>query len=225
MPLAWLNGMLARMEASPSSSTFVVAVTGGIAAGKSAVTAYFASLGVAVHDADVAAREVVARGTDGLAELVSRFGREILDAHGELDRRAMRQRVFEQPALRGELEAVIHPRVHAWLRERVAQDTRPYCLLAIPLLAESWPRYAWVDRVLVVEADESVRMQRLLARDDIDDALARRMMASQASASERLAIADDVLHNDGSLKQLHTRIDALDHHYRKLAAAKAHGHA
>ncbi|NII11432.1 dephospho-CoA kinase [Oleiagrimonas sp. C23AA] len=212
------------MEASPSPSTFVVAVTGGIAAGKSAVTDHFAAMGIAVYDADVAAREVVARGTEGLAELVRRLGRDILDANSELDRRAMRQRVFEQPALRGELEAVIHPRVHTWLRERVARETGPYCVLAIPLLAESWPRYAWVDRVLVVEADESVRMQRLLARDDIDEVLARRMIAAQASPSARLAIADDVLHNDGSLEQLHTRIDALDRQYRTLAASKARGH-
>ena len=140
----------------------VVALTGGVAAGKSAVTRRFEALGVPVHDADVAAREVVAPGSEGLAEVVDVFGADVLDSRGQLDRPAMRRRVFADPAARRGLEAIIHPRVRAWLRERALAGTAPYCLLAIPLLAENIEQYRWVDRVLVVDVPESVQLARLL---------------------------------------------------------------
>ncbi|MGB5851303.1 MAG: dephospho-CoA kinase [Rhodanobacter sp.] len=196
----------------------VVALTGGVAAGKSAVTRRFEALGVPVHDADVAAREVVAPGSEGLAEVVDVFGADVLDSRGQLDRPAMRRRVFADPAARRRLEAIIHPRVRAWLRERALAGTAPYCLLAIPLLVENIEQYRWVDRVLVVDVPESVQLARLLVRDGIDETLARRMIAQQASRADRLALADDVIDNSGDESALDQAVAELHRRYLALAA-------
>ena len=129
----------------------------------------------------------------------------------------MRQRIFADPAARGRLEAIIHPRVRLWLRERALAERAPYCLLAIPLLAENIEHYRWVDRVLLVDVPESVQFDRLIARDGIDGALARRMIAHQASRAERLALADDVIENSGDESALDGTVAALHQRYLALA--------
>jgi dephospho-CoA kinase len=194
-----------------------IALTGGIAAGKTAVARRFEALGVPVYDADVAAREVIEPGTPGLQELVAAFGGDVLDASGQLDRAAMRQRIFADPAARRTLEAIIHPRVRLWLRERALAERAPYCLLAIPLLAENIEHYRWLDRVLLVDVPESVQLNRLTARDGIDDALAHRMIAHQASRAERLALADDVIENSGDESALDGTVADLHQRYLALA--------
>lgn len=199
---------------------YVVALTGGIAAGKSAVSRRFESLGIHVYDADIAARAVVASGSEGLQAVVARFGTEVLDADGHLDRAAMRQRVFGDDEARRALEAITHPRVRAWLREHVMADRGPYCLLAIPLLAENLDHYRWVDRILVVDAPESIQLDRLMRRDGIDEALARRMIERQASRTERLTIAHDVIENSGDETELDRAVANLHSRYLALAAAK-----
>jgi dephospho-CoA kinase len=198
-------------------SRFVVALTGGIASGKSAVERRFEALGVRAYDADVAARAVVEPGSDALTEVARVFGEDALDGEGCLDRAAMRQRVFADPAARITLEGILHPRIRTWLRDAVAADTGPYCLLSIPLLVENHAHYAWVDRVLVVDAPETVQVERLTRRDGIDEALAKKMIAAQATRGQRLAIADDVIVNDGSEAELEARVVALDAAYRLLA--------
>jgi len=205
---------------SARSRAFVIALTGGVAAGKTAVTRRFEALGVHVHDADVAAREVIEPGTPGLAEVVDAFGSEVLDDLGRLDRAAMRRRVFADPTARKTLEAIIHPRVRQWLHQRARAERGPYCLLAIPLLAENIEHYRWVDRVLLVDAPESVQVERLVARDDIDETLARRMLAHQANRAERLALADDVIENSGDEAALDTAVAELHQRYLALAAAR-----
>lgn len=197
---------------------YVVALTGGIASGKSAVTRRFEAHGIGVYDADVAAREVVKPGSEGLAAIVQTFGAGVLDAQGGLDRAAMRRRVFADDMARRQLEAITHPRVRTWLRERAAADAGPYCLLAIPLLAENIAHYRWVDRVLVVDAPASVQLERLVRRDGIDEALARRMIERQATREERLALADDLIENTGEESALDAAVEAL--HQRYLALAK-----
>jgi dephospho-CoA kinase len=197
---------------------FVIALTGGVAAGKSAVARRFEALGVHVYDADVAAREVVEPGTDGLAAVVDAFGSAVLDVSGRLDRPAMRHRVFADPAARRTLEAIIHPRVRQWLHDRVLADTAPYCLLAIPLLAENIGHYRWVDRVLLVDAPESVQLVRLMVRDGINETLARRMLAHQASRAERQALADDVIENSGDEAALDDAVAKLHRSYLALAS-------
>lgn len=198
-------------------SGFVVALTGGIASGKSAAERRFEARGVHAYDADVAARAVVEPGSEALAEVARVFGPGALDADGRLDRAAMRQRVFDDPSARAALEGILHPRIRDWLRHAVAADTGPYCILSIPLLVENRAHYAWVDRVLVVDASEAVRIGRLTRRDGIDEALARKMIAAQASREDRLAIADDVIVNDGDEAGLDARVGELDRRYRGLA--------
>jgi dephospho-CoA kinase len=200
------------------SPAFVIAITGGVAAGKSAVARRFEALGVHVYDADVAARAVVELGTDGLAAVVDAFDSGVLDGSGRLDRPAMRQRVFADPAARLTLEAIVHPRVRQWLHDRVLADTGPYCLLAIPLLAENIGHYRWIDRVLLVDAPESVQLARLVVRDGIDETLARRMLAHQASRAERLALADDVIENSGDEVALDDAVADLHRRYLALAS-------
>ena len=211
---------MAASSAAPDPARYVVALGGGIASGKSAVAAAFVARGVACHDADIAARAVVARGEPALAEIATAFGADALTADGELDRAAMRKKVFGDDAARRRLEAIVHPRVRDWLRARVAADTGVYCLVAIPLLAETWPAYAWADRVLIVDVDPDVQFERLVKRDAIDAALAQRMIAAQATREQRLAIADDVVDNSGSLDALDAHVGVLHQRYLELVAAK-----
>lgn len=192
---------------------YVVALTGGIASGKSAAAERFRALGIHVHDADEAARAAVAPGSDGLAEIVEAFGPGVLRDDGSLDRAAVRDHVFADADARRRLEAIVHPRVNQWLRARAATDTGPYCILAIPLLAETWPRYDWVDRVAVVDAPDAVRHQRLMRRDDVDAERAQRVMDAQATRERRLALADDVIDNAGSESALIAQVDALHRTY------------
>jgi len=198
-------------------SGIVVALTGGIASGKSAVERRFEARGVHAYDADAASRAVVEPGSEALAEVARVFGPGALDDEGRLDRAAMRRRVFDDPSARTTLEGILHPRIRDWLREAVAADTGAYCILSIPLLVENHRHYAWVDRVLVVDAPEAVRIDRLVRRDGIDEALARKMIAAQASREDRLAIADDVLVNDGDEANLDAQVEVLDRRYRTLS--------
>lgn len=195
----------------------VIALTGGVAAGKTAVTQRFEALGVPVHDADLAAREVIEPGTTGLTEIVAAFGAEVLDDSGRLDRAAMRRRVFADPQARRTLEAIIHPRVRQWLHDRAMTETGPYCLLAIPLLVENIEHYRWVDRILLVDAPEATQLARLTARDGIDETLARRMLDNQAQRSGRLAVADDVIDNSGNEAALDQAVADLHQRYLALA--------
>jgi len=197
-----------------------VGLTGGIASGKSVVAQCFADLGVAVIDADAAAREAVAPGSGGLAAVVSAFGPGVLAADGGLDRAAMRRRIFEDDAARRSLEAIVHPLVRAALQTASSAAPGAYTLVAIPLLAEGGGRvgYPWLDRVLVVDVPIETQIARLLQRDAVDSALAARMVAVQAERRARLAIADDVLVNDGGLDALAAHVAALDAQFRALAA-------
>ena len=198
---------------------YCVGLTGGIASGKSAVAHAFEALGIVVADADIAAREAVAVGSDGLAELVAVFGVDILDNTGALDRAAMRKRVFGDGAARKRLEAIIHPRVRESLAQQCAQATSPYAIAAIPLLAEVGARtaYPWLQRILVVDVPVEVQHARLIQRDGIDKALADKMIASQATREQRLAVADDIVVNTGSLEDLQRHVVLLDARYRSLA--------
>ena len=202
-------------------SVFVIGLTGGIASGKSTVDRLFRDRGIAVADADAAARNAVAPGSEGLAEVVAAFGARMLAHDRSLDRAAMRRRVFEDPEARRVLEAIIHPRVRAALEATCAGADGPYVIASIPLLAEAGGRaaYPWLRRILVVDVPATVQLQRLLRRDGIDTALAEAMIAAQATRAQRLAIADDLLPNDGPLGALPAAVEALDRLYRNLAAA------
>ena len=201
-------------------SAYRIGLTGGVASGKSEVARRFAALGVAVADADTAAREAVAVGSTGLAEVVDAFGRDVLQPDGALDRAAMRRRIFGDTAARQRLEAIVHPRVRAALQAACAGAPGPYALADIPLLAEGGGRsaYPWLDRILVIDVPEAVQAQRVMARDHVDAALARQMIAAQATRAQRLAIADDILVNDGPLEALDAHVAALHRRYLAFAA-------
>lgn len=200
-------------------ASFVVAITGGVASGKSAVAAAFERLGRIVADADLAARAVVAAGQPALTEIAAQFGAGILLPDGQLDRARLRELVFADAVARRQLEAITHPRIRLLLQSRCAEAPGPYALAAIPLLAEGGGRcnYPWLQRVLVVDAPLPLQRSRLTARDGIDAALAERMIAAQATRGQRLALADDVIVNDGAMAELDSAVARLDACYRQLA--------
>jgi len=201
-------------------SRFVIGLTGGIAAGKSEVSRRFEALGITVADADLAARAVVAPGSEGLARIAAHFGTNILLADGQLDRAALRARIFDSAQERRALEAITHPAIRQLLRQTCEQAEGPYAVAAIPLLTEAGGRqqYPWLDRILVVDVPVAVQHARLMQRDGIDTALADRMIAAQASREARLALADDVVVNDGHPDHLQAHVERLDRAYRALAA-------
>ncbi len=197
-----------------------VGLTGGIASGKSTVAREFAARGVPVIDSDEIARDVVKPGTAALAAIRARFGNGILLPDGQLDRRALRERVFADPAARRDLEAITHPAIRAEMDRRSAEAGGPYQILAIPLLVEGG-RSDRVQRVLVVDCDEATQISRVMARDRVDEAGARAVLAAQVGRAARLAAADDVIRNEGGLADLGRQVAEL--HARYLAAAQAHG--
>lgn len=202
-------------------SGFVVGLTGGIASGKSAVTARFEALGVTVADADLAARAVVASGSPALAMIAERFGATMLLDDGTLDRARLRAHVFADVAERKALEAITHPAIRELLREQCEQAPGPYAMAAIPLLTEAGGRaaYPWLDRVLVVDAPEALQLARLMQRDGIDATLAGQMISAQASREARLALADDVVANDGLPEALQAHVERLHAMYMGMATA------
>lgn len=200
-------------------TTLVVGLTGGIGSGKTAVSDRFARYGVPVIDTDVIARELVEPGQPALAEIVAEFGSECLDGRGGLDRTHLRQRVFTDEAGRRRLEAILHPRIRAVTRERIAALTTPYGLLVIPLLVETGMTDL-VDRVLVVDASEAEQIHRVMARDRIDEIQARQILAAQASRRQRLALADEVVENAGDFANLERQIADLHLYYLRLAAER-----
>ncbi len=197
-----------------------VGLTGGVASGKTAVSSRLAEHGVTVIDADVIAREIVAPGQPALGEIAAHFGAGVLDSNGALDRAALRALVFADPRERAALEAITHPRVRARMAELAAATTGDYCVLAIPLLAESGADYSWLDVVVVVDVPESLQLSRLMARDGSDEQLARAIIAAQASREKRLALADEVVDNSGTLEQLRDATDGLHGRLVQRAVAR-----
>ncbi|MGH8309533.1 MAG: dephospho-CoA kinase [Steroidobacteraceae bacterium] len=197
-----------------------IGLTGGIASGKSTVAKLFAALGIPVIDTDEIAREVVAPGSALLPRLVARFGDGILNREGSLDRAALRAIVFADSAARAKLDALTHPAILERMRARSAAAGGPYQILAIPLLVEKGAARE-VDRVLVVDSDEAAQIRRLQARDGATLEQARAILAAQAPRAARLAIADDVIVNDGDLHRLRDQVGQL--HARYVAVSRQAG--
>ncbi len=199
----------------------VVAITGGIASGKSAVSRRFEQLGIAVADADVIARVLVEPGETALDAIVQRFGCDVLYADGRLDRNTLRRIVFEDAHARRDLEAILHPRIRTALHDACSAATSAYAMAAIPLLAEVGGKaaYPWLERILVVDVPREVQLERLLSRDGSTPMQAERILATQAKREQRLAIADDVIDNSGPMAGLAPQIAALHARYLALAAA------
>jgi len=205
-----------------SGTPLLIALTGGIASGKTAVAELFAKLGVPELDTDQIAREVVAPGMPALRQLVAEFGPEILDAHGGLDRARMRERVFADPAQRRKLEAITHPAIREELARRAAAAAagNDYQIHVIPLLVETG-RAEVYDRVLVVDCPEDAQIERLVTRDGTSRAQAEEILRAQASRAERLDAAHDVIENTGTLEDLERFVDTLHRNYALLAQKRA----
>lgn len=200
-----------------TDSPLRIGLSGGIASGKSTVANIFAELGVPIVDTDVIAREVVSPGQPALDEIREKFGPQVFAPDGSLDRAAMRAVVFADETARHKLEAILHPRIREATMEQAAGAGGAYQLIVVPLLVES-PLRSFIDRVLVVDCDKETQIRRLLARDAETEKQARRMIAAQASREDRLAIADDVIRNDGELRETRDQVLALHHGYLQRAS-------
>lgn len=198
-------------------SALRIGLTGGIGSGKTTASDYFAALGVTIIDTDILARELVEPGEPALRDIIQLFGDQVLDAEGRLNRDAVRDLVFTDPARRLQLENILHPRIRDRALKLALQAKTPYCLIVIPLLLET--RYPLeLDRVLVIDTVEDNQYEWVAERDGLDKAQIEAVLASQASREERLAVADDVVINDGNMEHFYRELDKLHVAYLELAA-------
>ena len=200
-------------------SIFSVGLTGGIGSGKSTIAAHLHRLGAAIVDADSVVHELIAPGGAAVDALRSEFGPDAIGEDGGLDRNTMRVRAFADPGIRRRLEALLHPRVREAVEQRAREVSTgtPYVVLVIPLLVESRSWTERVHRVLVVDCAESTQLTRVAARPGIDARTALAIVHAQASRAERLAAANDVIFNEGTLEVVGERVTTL--HQRYLADA------
>jgi dephospho-CoA kinase len=194
-----------------------IALTGGIASGKSTVARLFTALGAVLIDTDQIARDIVAPPSPVLERIVARFGPGVLQADGALDRPALRRIAFASDAERRALEAITHPAIRAETDRLCTISGGEYQLVAIPLLVETASADDY-DRVLLVDAGEATQLARLMLRDGMTREAALRMLAAQASREQRRAVADDIIDNDGDLARLAPQVEALHLRYRTLRA-------
>ena len=199
--------------------TLRVGITGGIGSGKSALTQRLETHGITVVDADLVARVVVEPGKPALAEIADRFGDHILQADGSLNRPALRKIVFEDSQARADLERITHPRIRDEIARQLSEAVSPYVVLSSPLLLESGQNQ-FAELIVVVDVPETVQLARTMERDNNDAALVKQIMAAQLNRTDRLAKADKVVDNSGSLDELHIAADALHEQLLALSAKK-----
>lgn len=193
-----------------------IGLTGGIGSGKSTVCRLFAELGVPVIDTDTIAHQLVAPGQPALKQVESVFGSDILDQEGRLDRGLLRERVFRDENLRKQLEAILHPLIRSRMQEQLEAINAAYVIIAIPLLLEKgWQTE--VNRILVVDADEGLQLERTVRRDRVPVEIVRQIMQAQVSREYRLEAANDIIHNDGELTALRKQVEQLHKRYLQLA--------
>ena len=199
-------------------NSLVIGLTGGIGSGKSEVARAFAARGIEVADADIAAHALSERGAPGFAGVVSEFGPQAVDVGGELDRAWLRRRIFTDADARARLEAILHPLIRAYLERAMAAWTGAYGLLSVPLLLERGELLPHVARILVVDCPEEEQVRRVSERNGMPPAEVRAVMATQLARAARLARADDVIDNSGTIADIAPQVARLDAMYRELAA-------
>lgn len=197
----------------------IVALTGGVGSGKSTVAAMFSKLGTPVIDADEIAHSLTAPGSPVLDLVSAAFGAGVLDADGRLDRATMRSLVFSDASARARLESILHPRIRSEMQRQLAMLSAPYAVLEIPLLFETGQTDI-ADLILVVDLPESEQIRRVRIRSGLAPEEIRRIMDSQASRSERLAGADDIIDNNGGLQAVEGQVQSLHRRYLDLAGAR-----
>lgn len=211
-------------ETSPRRP-WLLGLTGGIGSGKSTVARLFAAQGITVIDTDAIAHRLTAPGGQALPALVEAFGPAVMAADGSMDRAVMRQKVFGDPAVKTRLEGILHPLIRAETARQCAaapvSDTAPYVLVDIPLLTETGFFRSQCQRVLVVDCPPELQIARVKARNSFDEAQIRAILDKQANREARLAIADEVIVNDGTMAAVETAVLALHQRYLRLSASAA----
>lgn len=202
-------------------SGFVVGLTGGIGSGKSTVADLFVAHGAGLVDTDLIAHQLTEAGGLAMPQIINAFGRQVVDAQGALDRVSMRRLVFSDSGARTRLEAILHPLIRHLSDERCAQIKTAYVILAVPLLVESGTYRERCDRILVVDCSEMVQLSRVMARNNLTEKEVRAIFVAQASRDQRLAAADDVIDNGGTLTNLYPSIENLHLKYLALSSEKA----
>ena len=193
----------------------IVGLTGGIGSGKSAAACVFKNEGINVIDADNLAKEVVAKDTPGYIKVVEYFGSEIIAADGSLDRVKLRKEVFNSNEKRIALESITHPLVREKMSEKIQASQSPYSIIEVPLIFETKSMSSY-DRVLVIDCESKLQLERAILRDNNSGDAIQNIINSQCSREERLSIANDVISNNDSLKNLQMRSLAMHHFYLGL---------
>ena len=194
----------------------VVALTGGIGSGKTTVSQLFEALGAPIVDTDIIARQLVAPGESTLNEIARQFGETILNPDGTLNRAQLRQTIFQNPDKKRLLESILHPLIRAEMMHQIAALTSPYCIVVIPLLVESG-QMEFADRILVVDTTEAAQLARVSQRDNQTENEIAAIVASQASRDARLAVANDVIHNNSTLDELKQQVATLHQKYLTIS--------
>ena len=195
-----------------------IALTGGIGCGKTTVSnIFFQKFKIPTIDTDILARQAVTKGSEGLKEVVSHFGSNILDNEGELDRLKLKKIIFFDQKQKRKLESIIHPIVNRLLKEEVSIISSAYCLIAVPILRKDSEILCFVDRIIFIDCEESVQIKRTRHRDNLDLELIKKIIKSQPSRIELNQIANDIIKNNGSLDRLSRDIQNLHEKYIKLA--------
>lgn len=200
-------------------TSLLIGLTGGIGSGKSTVAELFKKRGANYVDADVVARDVVAPGTDALTAISAKFGSEILQQDGQLNRAKLRQVIFQDTSAKHWLESLLHPAIRQQMLQQLAASQTPYTLLVAPLLLENG-LHKLVERVLVIDVTEQTQLARTIQRDSNSAEQVKAIMAAQLSREQRLTLADDIIDNNGSAKDLDAQVDYLHAKYLELSAIK-----
>lgn len=196
---------------------FKVGLTGGMGSGKSTVSKRFEQLGIAIIDADCIAKSITEPGQAAFEPIIKHFGSTLLESNGYINRKKLRALIFSNSFEKKWLEDLLHPMILNTMKEESEKAQSPYCLLVIPLLQETKASHALIDRVLVVDAPIHLQLQRIEERDHINEAEAKKMLDTQATQKERLAMADDVIINDAGKDKLQAQINSLHTLYLELS--------
>ncbi|MDH5389458.1 MAG: dephospho-CoA kinase [Gammaproteobacteria bacterium] len=195
-----------------------IGLTGGIGSGKSTVAKIFSNLGITIIDADIIAHQLTQSGSDSFKEIKKLFGEKFINDNGELDRKKIAQTVFSNPSAKIALEEILHPKI----KQRILQEiekahSSQYIILAIPLLLES-DFTDLVDRTLVIDTNDDIRIKRIQQRDTRTEKQIREIMANQIDREHRLQRADDILNNNGNLEDLNSAVTRLHRQYMIMAS-------
>jgi len=195
----------------------IIGLTGGIGSGKTEVANRFAKLGIEIIDTDIIAHEIVKPGQETYQKILDHFGTKITNEDKTINRSKLREVVFKDEKERVLLEEITHPIIRKNVQEQIKQVKSPYCIVVIPLLVETGKK-DYIDRVLVIDSPEELQIERGLQRDKTSEADIKAIMVSQVDRETRLAAADDIIVNEGSLENLDKQIAELDSKYNKMVS-------